>query len=162
MILLGVCLLLTSSVAVRLPGPAPPASLPHSFSQTDSFAHWNGRAGGAAVKTNTRQLTGGVRPVFWGLLGPSTPRQQWVPWPEPREERVGLSLCCLGVSQPCSLGFPHKGSPQAAPGRLGLLSKPSERLRESPAKPGEKIFRERPPLSRISTWDIGSGPGPSS
>lgn len=44
--------------------------------QTDSFAHWNSRAGGAAVKTNTGQLTGGLRPVFWGLFGPSTPKPQ--------------------------------------------------------------------------------------
>lgn len=80
------------------------------------------------MKTNTRQLTGGLRPVFWGLLGPSTPQPQWVPWLEPRKERVGLSLCCLGMGQPCSLGFPHKGSPQAAPGRPGSLSKPPDWL----------------------------------
>lgn len=73
--------------------------------QTDSFAHWNTRAGGAAVKTNTWQLTGRLWPVFWGLPGPSTPQPQWVPWLEPRKERVGLSLCCLEWASSASWVF---------------------------------------------------------
>lgn len=48
---------------------APPAFLPHSFSQTDSFAHWNSLAGGTAVQTNTRLLIGGLRADCWGLPG---------------------------------------------------------------------------------------------
>lgn len=62
------------------PGP-PPASLCHILvlRQTDSFAHWSSRAGGAAVKTNTRPLTGGLWAVFWGLPGPRTPGHSGCP-----------------------------------------------------------------------------------
>lgn len=52
------------------------------------------------MKINTWQLIGGLRAVFWGLPRSRTPQPQWVPWLEPRKDRVGLSLCCLGVSQP--------------------------------------------------------------
>lgn len=76
------------------------------------------------MKINTWQLIGGLRAVFWGLPGSRTPQPQWVPWLEPRKGRVGLSLCCLGVSQPCSLGFLH--SHQEALGRPGLLPKPPD------------------------------------
>lgn len=76
------------------------------------------------MKTNAQQLTGGLLAVFWGLPGPRAPQPQWVPWLEPRKGSVGLPFCCLGVGQPCSLAFLHKGSPQAALDRPGLLSKP--------------------------------------
>ena len=80
------------------------------------------------MKINTRQLIGGLRAVCWGLPGSRTPQPRWVPWPEPRQGRVGLSLCCLGVGQPFSLGFPHRDSRQEALGRPGPLSKPPDWL----------------------------------
>lgn len=118
-------------------GP-PSAFLPHSFSQTDSIAHWNSRAGGAAVKTNTQQLTGGPWAVFWGPPGPTTLSQ---PQCLPRKGKVGL-VPLLPGSGPALLLVASSHRPAVLRWFLAGLphSLSSDRLQFSPAKLAEKVF----------------------
>lgn len=68
--------------------------------QTDSFAHWNSRAGGAAVKINTWQLIGGLRAVFWGLPGSRTPSLSGCPGLNPGRGRWACPFAAWESASP--------------------------------------------------------------
>lgn len=131
MTLLGVWLDLASSVAAEAsraapgppppPGAAPPAppppvlpsSLPHSFSQTNRFlCSLEQPSGWTSCKNKHAAADWRAAGCFLGSACAQNSRPQWVPWLEPREGKVGPSLPCLGVGQPCSLGSLYKGGPQ--------------------------------------------------